>query len=172
MKRKGISPTLDVPIEAPIEIKKKIAKKLQRSGVLKRIERKIKLGMMVAIEEIQEDPKAKGNLERKPFKNADGYENKALQAVFNYLYEHNMTYTLSALLEESSSRRNPSDTTNILDYVSKDALPAYDAISNRDDDLISSEASQSEPQLDQLIDSEMSSDSAPSTRRKYSRQGK
>lgn len=55
---------MQVPIEAPIEIKKKIAKKLQKSGALKRIERKIKLGMMVAVEEIKSEPNEKTHLER------------------------------------------------------------------------------------------------------------
>lgn len=156
---KSSSPTIDVPIEAPLEIKKKIAKKLQKGGVLKKIERKIKLGMMVAIEEIQEDPKAKGNLERKPFKNASIYEQKALQAVFNYLYDHNMTYTLSAMIEESCGRRNQSDTTNILDYIDRNPKqPFYDQMSEHSD-IISADASQSGSQLDQLIDSEMNSDS-------------
>ena len=50
---------MQVPIEAPIEIKKKIAKKLQKNGALKKIERKIKLGMMVAVEEIKSEPKEK-----------------------------------------------------------------------------------------------------------------
>lgn len=170
---KSSSPTIDVPIEAPLEIKKKIAKRLQKNKVLKRIERKIKLGMMVAIEEIQENPKDEGHLERKPFKNAKIYEQKALQAVFNYLYDHNMTYTLSALLEESCGRRSQSDTTNILDYIERDnQQPLYDQMSNNDD-IISADASQSGSQLDHLIYSEMNSDSNPpensSKRKVYSK---
>lgn len=158
---KSSSPTIDVPIEAPLEIKKKIAKKLQKGGVLKRIERKIKLGMMVAIEEIQEDPKDNGHLERKPFKNASVYEQKALQAVFNYLYDHNMTYTLSAMLEESCGRRKQSDTTNILDYVDRNTQQPYDDEMSNQNDIISADDSQSGSQLDHLIDSEMNSDSNP-----------
>lgn len=108
---------MEVPIEAPREIKRAIAKHLQKSGALKRIERKIKLGMMVAVEEIREDPKSPGNLERRKFKDASVHESKALQAIYNYLSERNMSYTLSCLLEESSVRRNPSDTTDILDFL-------------------------------------------------------
>ena len=153
------APTIDVPIEAPLEIKKKIAKRLQKKGVLKKIQRKIKLGMMVAIEEIQEDPKADGNLERKPFKDVSRYEQKALQAVFNFLSDHNMTYTLSAILEESSARRNLSDTTNILNYIDiSPQSPAQRDFSD-DDDVLPNDNSHSESQLDRLIDSELDSDS-------------
>lgn len=111
---------MEVPIEAPREIKKAIAKRLQKSGALKRIERKIKLGMMVAVEEIREDPKAPGNLERRKFKDASVHESKALQAIYNFLSERNMSYTLSCLLEESTVRRNTSDVTDILDYIDSD----------------------------------------------------
>ena len=111
---------MEVPIEAPREIKKAIAKRLQKTGVLKRIERKIKLGMLVAVEEIREDPKAPGNLERKKFKDASPHETKALQAIYNFLAERNMTYTLSCLLEESSIRRHQADTTDILELLEDD----------------------------------------------------
>ena len=149
------SSTLDVPIEAPVEIKKKIAKKLQKSGALKRIERKIKLGMMVAIEELQDDPKGKGNLERKKFKNASVYEQRALQVVFNFLADHNMTYTLSALLEESCSKRNMNDTSDIFDYIdTSKPLPLRDQMSFQSD-IVSND---SETNIDRLIDSELSSD--------------
>ena len=149
------SSTLDVPIEAPVEIKKKIAKKLQKSGALKRIERKIKLGMMVAIEELQDDPKGNGNLERKKFKNASVYEQRALQVVFNFLADHNMTYTLSALLEESCSKRNMNDTSDIFDYIdTSKPLPLRDQMSFQSD-IVSND---SETNIDRLIDSELSSD--------------
>jgi hypothetical protein len=105
---------MEIPIEAPVEIKRAIAKRLQKSGALKRIERKIKLGMMVAVEEIREDPKAPGNLERRRFRDASVHELRGLQAVYNFLAERNLTYTLSALLEESGVRRNNSEAADIL----------------------------------------------------------
>lgn len=112
---------MEVPIEAPREIKKAIAKRLQKTGVLKRVERKIKLGMLVAVEELREDPKAPGNLERKKFKDASVHETKALQAIYNFLAERNMTYTLSCLLEESAIRRNQADTTDLLELIEDEA---------------------------------------------------
>ena len=115
---------MEVPIEAPREIKKAVAKRLQKSGALRRIERKIKLGMLVAVEEIREDPKAPGNLERRKFKDASPHEVKALQAIYNFLAERNMTYTLSCLLEESSVRRNQADTTDLLELLEDEGVKA------------------------------------------------
>lgn len=108
---------MQVPIEAPIEIKKKIAKKLQKSGALKKIERKIKLGMMVAVEEIKSEPNEKSHLERLPFKDATINETKALQCIYAYLAQHNMTYTLSTLLEESCVKRQQTTDYNLIDVI-------------------------------------------------------
>ncbi|EAY17492.1 hypothetical protein TVAG_494340 [Trichomonas vaginalis G3] len=108
---------MNVPIEAPIEIKKKIAKKLQKSGALKRIERKIKLGMMVAVEEIKSEPTEKTHLERLPFKDATINEIKGLQAIYSYLAKRNMTYTLSTLLEESCVKRQTNTNYDLLEVI-------------------------------------------------------
>ena len=108
---------MEVPIEAPLEIKKKIAKSLQKSGALKRIERKIKMGMMVAIEELRDPEPNPKVLEHKPFKNAKANELRALQVVYNYLSERNLTYTLSTLLEESCQNRKQTETLNLLDII-------------------------------------------------------
>lgn len=142
---------MEIPIEAPHEIKKKIAKRLQKNGALKRIERKIKLGMMVAVEEIREDPQQKGNLERKRFKDASPHELKSLQAVYNFLSERNMTYTLSTLLEESCVRRSPTDTTDILDLVSSDVEDNIEE--NSQSDQFSDEENDENIQSDYDIDS-------------------
>lgn len=142
---------MEVPINAPREIKKAIAKRLQKNGALKVIERRIKLGMLVAVEEIREDPKAAGNLERKKFKNASPHELKALQAIYRFLDERNMTYTLSCLLEDSAIRRNPKDRTDITEMIDVDEQPvstskrvATDLLDSDDDmidDLVASDDS-------------------------------
>ncbi|OHT14611.1 hypothetical protein TRFO_42945 [Tritrichomonas foetus] len=108
---------MEIPIDAPLEIKHKIAKKIQKNGSLRHVERKIKMGMMIAVQELRENPDAIGNLERKPFKNANPYELKALQSIFNFLSTNNMAYTLSTLLEESAVRRNINDTTDIMELI-------------------------------------------------------
>ena len=108
---------MQVPIEAPLEIKKKIARRLQKSGALKKIERKIKLGMMVAVEEIKSDPKEPTHLERHRFKDASINEIKALQCIYAYLAENNMTYTLSTLLEESCVERQTSSNYDLLEVL-------------------------------------------------------
>ena len=108
---------MQVPIEAPKEIKRQIAKKLQKNGSLKRIETKIKLGMMVSVEEIKENEK-KSHLERLPFKkNNSKVELNALQTVYNYLSSKNLTYTLSTLLEETSIEKSSNNKFNIFNYL-------------------------------------------------------
>ena len=108
---------MEIPIEAPNEVKRRIARKIEENGVLKRVERKIKMGMMIAVQELRENPQSHGNLERKPFKDANPYELKALQAIFNFLSDHNMSYTLSTLLEESGVKRINSDSTDITKII-------------------------------------------------------
>jgi hypothetical protein len=124
--------SMEVPIEAPLAIKKGIAKRLQRSGALKRVEHKIKLGMMVAVEELREDPNAPGHLERHRFKNASPYELKALQCVYNFLSQHNLTYTLSALIEESAVPRVQSESADIISLVR--AVGGSDLIDDEEED--------------------------------------
>jgi hypothetical protein len=108
---------MEVPIEAPIHVKKDIARKLQKSGVLRRIEMKIKLGMLVAVEEIREDPKQPGVLERHKFKDVSTHELRGLQIIYSFLAERGLTYTLSALLEESCVQRSASERTHLVSLV-------------------------------------------------------
>jgi hypothetical protein len=107
---------MEAVIDVPPPIRKNVAKRLQKSGALKRIERKIKLGMMVAAEEIREDAFAPSHLEHQKFKNASPYELQALQAVSKFLSSRNLTYTLSVLVEESAVRLQ-GDAVNIIDLV-------------------------------------------------------
>jgi hypothetical protein len=108
---------MEIPIEAPVHVKKDIARKLQKSGVLRRIEMKIKLGMLVAVEEIREDPKQPGVLERHRFKDAATNELRGLQLIYNFLAERGLTYTLSAMLEESCVQRSVSERTELVSLV-------------------------------------------------------
>lgn len=108
---------MEFNIDVPDEIKPKIMQKLIQNGILKTIKRKVKMGMMIAVQEIRENNESESILERKIFKNASPYELKALQSVFNFLATYNLNYTLSTLLEESAVRRSSSDTTNVLDLI-------------------------------------------------------
>jgi hypothetical protein len=84
------------------------------------MERKIKLGMMVAVEELREDPNSPGYLERGKFKNAAPYELRALQAVYAFLSERKLTYTMSALIEESAVPRSQSESEDVLELANID----------------------------------------------------
>jgi hypothetical protein len=119
----NVSAALEVPIEAPTHVKKDIARKLQKSGALRRIETKIKLGMMVAVEEIREDPKQLGALERHRFKDASPHELRGLQLVYRFLAERGLTYTLSTLAEKSCVRRTDSERTSLLSLVRAASAP-------------------------------------------------
>jgi hypothetical protein len=158
---------VEIAIEAPIEIKKPIARKLQKSGALKKIERKIKLGMMVAIEELREDPGAPGNLERRKFKKASPYELRALQVVYNFLAERGLTYTLSAVLEESCEKRNQgevADIRDLLQFTQAGAVAAMKTEEEEDeeeDDDAPPESPPRGPQVDDADDFSVSDDEPP-----------
>jgi hypothetical protein len=104
------------PVEAPLQIRKAIEKRLQKRGVLKQIERKIKLGMMVAVEELRQCHDGSGTLDRRKFKDAPPSELRGLQLVYNFLDSRNLIYTLGALREESATARTD-EPADILDVV-------------------------------------------------------
>lgn len=113
---------MQLPIEVPKELQKKLAKNLQTSGFLKKIERKIKIGMMVALEEIREDPSSCSHLVKRPPKTVNIYEQRALQTIYNFLSKNHMTYTLSALIEESCIDKSPQESPDILELISEAEL--------------------------------------------------
>lgn len=108
---------MEFQIDVPDEIKPKIMQKITQNGTLKSIKRKVKIGMMIAVEEIKNESESESYLERKIFKNASPYELKALQSIFNFLSTNKMNYTLSTLLEESAVRRNNTDTLSVIDVI-------------------------------------------------------
>ena len=92
---------IDPPFEVPEELKEHVAERLKNSGALKQIARKIKVGMTAAIHELRDHPDAKSSLELQIFADQPDEEINALQAIFQYLEEHGLTYTLGCLIEES-----------------------------------------------------------------------
>ena len=92
---------IDTPFEVPEELKERVAERLKNSGALKQIARKIKVGMTAAIHELRDHPDAKSSLELQIFADAPHEEINALLAIYQYLEEHGLTYTLGCLLEES-----------------------------------------------------------------------
>jgi hypothetical protein len=108
---------MEVPIDCPVPIKKDIARKLQSNGSLRRIEKKIQLAMMVAVEEIRDDPQKPGALERHHFNNASPHELRGLQLVYDYLSDRGLAYTLGALTEESCVPRGSAGRTSLFELV-------------------------------------------------------
>jgi hypothetical protein len=108
---------MEITINAPLHIKKAIARKIQRSGTLQRIERKIKLGIMIAVEELRENPRQPSTLECHRFRTASPHENRGLQLVYDFLSERGLTYTLSVLLEESCVSRNSPENLSLISFL-------------------------------------------------------
>lgn len=92
---------IDPPFEVPEELKERVAERLKNSGALKQIARKIKVGMTAAIHELRDHPDSKSSLELQIFADQPDEEINALQAIYQYLEEQGLTYTLGCLLEES-----------------------------------------------------------------------
>jgi hypothetical protein len=108
---------MELPLDAPVALKRGITRHLKRNGALRRIEIKVKLGMRVAVEEIRTDPNAVGALERHRFQHSSPHELHALQVIYAFLSERSLTYTLSALEEESCVGRESAEAMALTDLV-------------------------------------------------------
>ena len=81
---------MEFEIDIPEEIKPNLIERLNQNGALKSVNRKVKMGMMVAIQEIRENRQSQSYLTKKPFENSSPYEMKALQSVFDFLSTHDL----------------------------------------------------------------------------------
>lgn len=108
---------MEFEIEIPEEIKPNIIERLNQNGSLKSLNRKVKMGMMIAIQEIRENRQSQSYLTKKPFENSSPYEMKALQSVFDFLSTHNLFYTLATLFEESAIRKSGEKNVDVIDLI-------------------------------------------------------
>jgi hypothetical protein len=93
-----LTPTFDIPSE----IKDEVADRLKRKGALRAISREVKVAMTAAISELRGlHPDAKSVLEFHALEGAGASELAALQAIYAYLEEVGLTYTLGCLAEET-----------------------------------------------------------------------
>jgi fructose-1,6-bisphosphatase/inositol monophosphatase family enzyme len=98
-----IDPTFDVPEE----LKEQVAERLKTTGALRPIIRSVKVAMTAAIAELRGlRREAKSVLEFKKFENATPADLAALQAIYRFLEEHGLKYTLSCLGEESGIEKS------------------------------------------------------------------
>jgi hypothetical protein len=92
----------DLGFEVPESLKEQVAERLKATGALRPITRSVKVAMTAAIAELRGlRPEAKSVLEIKRFENATPADLEGLQAIYQFLEEKGMKYTLACLREES-----------------------------------------------------------------------
>lgn len=108
---------MELHIDAPREVRAGIAERLRQHKTLEAIERRVRAGMLVAMDEIREQITGVSAIESGKFKGSSAREIRGLQLIYNFLADRGMTYTLSCLLEESTVRRSRADTDDISDLI-------------------------------------------------------
>lgn len=112
---------IDPTFEVPEELKERVAQKLKNTGALKQIARKIKVGMTAAIHELRDRPDAKSSLELQLFDDAPECEITALQAIYRYLEENGLTYTLGCLMEQAGVPKED-ESIDLLDLLANENI--------------------------------------------------
>ena len=92
---------MDIPVSNE-EIKKQVINKMTENGSLGRINEKFKIGLIIAMDEIQTKNKD-DSIDYGPFKNAPSNEKKALQYVLQFLSKNGFAFTLSCLIDEANN---------------------------------------------------------------------
>lgn len=97
---------IEVPVDAPPEIRDKIIERLSTKGIIKSVERRLHFALAIAIDEIETKSQQKRSKLEVCLKNKPTHaEREALRRIYNYLEEKNLNYTLQALKEEIESRK-------------------------------------------------------------------
>jgi hypothetical protein len=100
--------SFDEVVQVPEELRKQVSQRLRSTGVLKKITHSVKVGLTAAIGEIKglrpdaKVPDVKSVLDHDGLRTVDPTEKLALQAVYQFLREHGLSYTLETLVEEST----------------------------------------------------------------------
>jgi hypothetical protein len=102
----------EVPFVIPQELKDRLRERLKSSSAFKEIAWKIKVGMGAAIGELRGQKGRKSIFDETEFpSNATDeesvleFERQALQTVYSYLTEHDLTWTLGCLEKETRVAR-------------------------------------------------------------------
>lgn len=135
---------MDLDFQVPQEIREKVAQRLKNSGALKQIARKIKVGMTAAIHELRDHPDAKSSLELQIFADKSQEEIHALQAIYSFLEERDLTYTLSTLIEEAGVEKADNPSPNLIDIVHSQMNADSDEMLSQDGDTVQEEEDEDE----------------------------
>jgi hypothetical protein len=101
---------LDPTCDVPGGLRVKITEKLESTGALRPLARSIKIALSAAIAELRGlRPDARSVLEMQRFSDVHQSELDALQAIYSYLRECKLYYTLGCLLEESGVPKTDTD---------------------------------------------------------------
>jgi hypothetical protein len=101
---------VDGAFQVPEALKEQVAHRLKATGALRQITRSVKVAMTAAIAELRGlRPDAKSVLEFKRMADASQEDLAALQAIYRFLDESGMTFTLARLMEESGVEKDVSD---------------------------------------------------------------
>jgi hypothetical protein len=115
------------PVIVPDELKDKVHDKLVNSKALDRIDQRIKEGMCAAIEVLRGDKSTKRIFESLGFKKGE-VELQALQAIYKYLANVGLTWTLETISQETSVKPDTADGgPSLIDVLRPPGEPAPDA---------------------------------------------
>jgi hypothetical protein len=100
--------SLDDFVDVPESLRAQVSQRLKSTGVLKKITHNVKVGLTAAIGEIKglrpdaKVPDVKSVLDHDGLRPVESKEKLALQAIYRFLREHGLYYTLETLREEST----------------------------------------------------------------------
>jgi len=96
--------------QVPEALKEQVSRRLKATGALRQITRDVKVAMTAAIAELRGlRPDARSVLEFKRLADASPSDKDALQAIYRFLQENGMSFTLACLMEESGVPKESSD---------------------------------------------------------------
>lgn len=100
---------MQIPIDVPPEIQDQVIEKLQDNGVIPRLERKVQLGINIAIQELENQTKESVLMKRSTIKESKS-EIEALNRIYKYLQSRELIYTYQCLKEEVAAYKKRSYT--------------------------------------------------------------
>ena len=111
-------------IEAPPEVKEEIEKRLKENGTIAKLEKSVLDALNVAAKEVSTKSTAPSSLEHRPMKSADENTMIALEAIYQFLKERELDFTLKCLEEETGVKQTDKygklDICKILEKVNED----------------------------------------------------
>jgi hypothetical protein len=96
----------DFDLPGPQELKATVWERLQENGTLRRLNKNIKIALTSAIGEMRGTRDTDSVLDNR-FKPIYEVELAGLQTIYQYLAEHELTWSLGCLIDETQIRKEP-----------------------------------------------------------------